>query len=80
MYNKLGKAAIRFAILYVRRRYRRPIRIGAGIVAVAPRDPVAASERLTAAGVTHSLREGAIRLSPHCYNTAEEIEVALEAL
>lgn len=35
MYNKLGKAAIRFAIAYVRHRYRRPIRIGAGVVAVA---------------------------------------------
>jgi hypothetical protein len=30
-YDKLGKAAIRFAIKYVRRRYRRQIRIGAGI-------------------------------------------------
>jgi cysteine desulfurase/selenocysteine lyase len=49
----------------------------AGIVAVAPRDPVAASERLTAAGVTHSLREGAIRLSPHFYNTDDEIDRAL---
>jgi selenocysteine lyase/cysteine desulfurase len=52
----------------------------AGIVAVAPRDPVAASERLTAAGVIHSLREGAIRLSPHFYNTDEEIDAALELL
>lgn len=34
-YDRLGKAAIRFAIAYVRRRYRRQIRIGAGIVAVA---------------------------------------------
>lgn len=33
--NKLGKAAIRFAIKYVRRRYRRQIRIGAGLAAVA---------------------------------------------
>ena len=52
----------------------------AGIVAVAPRDPVAASERLTAAGVTHSLREGAIRLSPHFYNTDDEIDHALALL
>jgi cysteine desulfurase/selenocysteine lyase len=52
----------------------------AGVVAVAPRDPVAASERLTAAGVTHSLREGAIRLSPHFYNTNEEIDRALALL
>jgi hypothetical protein len=30
-HDKLGKAAIRFAIKYVRRRYRRQIRIGAGV-------------------------------------------------
>ena len=52
----------------------------AGIVAVAPRDPVAASERLTSAGVTHSLRENAIRLSPHFYNTEDEIDAALTLL
>jgi hypothetical protein len=34
-YDKLGKAAIRFAIKYVRRRYRRQIRIGTGITVVA---------------------------------------------
>jgi hypothetical protein len=34
-YDKLGKAAIRFAAKYVRRRYRRQIRIGAGVAAVA---------------------------------------------
>jgi cysteine desulfurase/selenocysteine lyase len=52
----------------------------AGVIAVAPRDPVAASARLTAAGVIHSLREGAIRLSPHFYNTEAEIDGALELL
>ncbi len=31
MYDKLGKAALRFAVAYLRRRYRREIRIGAGI-------------------------------------------------
>ncbi len=34
-YDKLGKAAIRFAIKYVRHRYRRQIRIGAGVAALA---------------------------------------------
>jgi hypothetical protein len=34
-YDKLGKAAIRFAVRYVRRRYRRQIRIGAGMTVVA---------------------------------------------
>ncbi|MDQ3697226.1 MAG: aminotransferase class V-fold PLP-dependent enzyme [Gemmatimonadota bacterium] len=49
----------------------------AGIVAVAPRDAVRVSERLARSGVKHALREGAIRLSPHCYNTAEELDRAL---
>jgi cysteine desulfurase / selenocysteine lyase len=52
----------------------------AGIVSIAPRDPRGASERLALARISHSLREGAIRLSPHCYNTAEEMERALRVL
>jgi hypothetical protein len=34
MYDRVGKAAIRFAFAYARRRYRREIRIGIGITAV----------------------------------------------
>lgn len=52
----------------------------AGIVSLAPCDPAAAVRRLDAAGVVYSLREGAVRLAPHCFNTAEEIDAALEAL
>ena len=52
----------------------------AGVVSVAPRDPAATAARLRAAGVAYSLREGAIRLSPHCYNTAGEVDAALAAL
>ncbi|GAC1649292.1 MAG: aminotransferase class V-fold PLP-dependent enzyme [Gemmatimonadaceae bacterium] len=53
----------------------------AGIVALRPtRDPSAVSARLREAGVVHSFREGAIRLSPHCYNTVEEIDAALRIL
>jgi selenocysteine lyase/cysteine desulfurase len=52
----------------------------AGIVSIAPADPAAASARLKRAGVQHSLREGAIRLSPHCYNTCEEVERALAVM
>jgi hypothetical protein len=33
MYDKVGKAAIRFAFRYTRRRYKREIRIGIGITA-----------------------------------------------
>lgn len=52
----------------------------AGIVSLAPRDPAAASARLARAGVAHALREGAIRLAPHCYNTESEIARALAVL
>jgi selenocysteine lyase/cysteine desulfurase len=52
----------------------------AGIVTVRPRDVHATSERLRDARVVHSVREGTIRLSPHCYTTSEEIGTALGAL
>jgi selenocysteine lyase/cysteine desulfurase len=52
----------------------------AGIVSIAPPDPPAASERLKKSKISHSLREGAIRFSPHCYNTSAEITRALEVL
>ncbi len=51
-----------------------------GIVSVRPKDPAATSARLKAAGVYHSLREGAIRLSPHFYNTVEEVAKALSMI
>lgn len=52
----------------------------AGIAAVAPADPVEASARLTAAGVAHSLREGALRLAPHWFTPDAHIEYALDVL
>lgn len=52
----------------------------AGVLAIAPRDPEAASQALREAKVFHSLREGAIRLSPHCFNTSTEMKRALEVL
>jgi hypothetical protein len=35
MYNRFGRAAIRFSVVYLRRRYRRQLRIGAGLAAAA---------------------------------------------
>jgi hypothetical protein len=35
MYDSVGKAAVRFAFRYLRRRYRREIRMGAGVAVVA---------------------------------------------
>jgi hypothetical protein len=34
MYDSVGKAAVRFAFRYMRRRYKREIRIGLGVAAV----------------------------------------------
>ncbi len=50
------------------------------IVCVAPPDPVGAFRRLREAGVVCVLREGAIRLSPHCYNTPAEMEKVVDVL
>jgi selenocysteine lyase/cysteine desulfurase len=52
----------------------------AGIVAVRFDDSARRSANLHQAGVVHSLREGAIRLSPYFFNTPEEIEKALGLL
>jgi cysteine desulfurase/selenocysteine lyase len=52
----------------------------AGVLAIAPRDPVAASKALSEANIFHSLREGAIRLSPHCFNTSVEMRRALDVV
>jgi selenocysteine lyase/cysteine desulfurase len=52
----------------------------AGTISLRPRSPRAASEALTAANVAHSLREGAIRLSPYFYNTEGEVDRVLELL
>ncbi len=45
-----------------------------GIVSVVPRRPQETHSRLRAEGVVCSLREGAIRIAPHCYNTPEEMD------
>lgn len=34
MYHRAGRAAMRFSVVYLRRRYRRQIRIGAGLTLV----------------------------------------------
>ncbi len=52
----------------------------AGVISVRPREARAASERLSQANVAHSFREGAIRLSPHCYNTIDEVQTALDMM
>lgn len=52
----------------------------AGIVAIRTPDVAADSARLRAAGVVHSVREGAIRLAPHFHTTAEDVGRVREAL
>ena len=50
------------------------------ILCVAPPKPVEAYHGMKRARVVCSVREGAIRLSPHCYNTMEEMEKVIEVL
>lgn len=52
----------------------------AGVVAFVPTDPSSVSARLRAAHVAHVVREGAVRFSPHCYNTLGEIQQVLAIL
>jgi len=52
----------------------------AGIASVRPPDANAASARLNEARIAHSVREGTIRLSPHCYTTPGDVKLALAAL
>jgi len=52
----------------------------AGVIAVRPANPVEASARLHANGVPHALREGMLRLAPHFYITAGEVDRALGVL
>jgi selenocysteine lyase/cysteine desulfurase len=50
------------------------------ILCIAPPKPVEAYHALKRAHVVCSLREGAIRLAPHCYNTMEEMEKVVDVL
>jgi len=52
----------------------------AGIVCVAPPDPEATSQRLKAAGIAHSQREGAMRLAIHGFTTGDDLAHALEVM
>jgi cysteine desulfurase/selenocysteine lyase len=51
-----------------------------GILCLAPQDVGSAFRALKAARIVCSLREGAIRLSPHAYNTSEDMARVLEVL
>jgi selenocysteine lyase/cysteine desulfurase len=50
------------------------------ILCLAPDHPAEAYHALKRAHFVCSLREGAIRLAPHCYNTIEEMERVLDVL
>jgi selenocysteine lyase/cysteine desulfurase len=51
-----------------------------GILCVAPDEVQQVHRRLKAARIVCSLREGAIRLSPHCFNTVAEMERVAQTL
>ena len=51
-----------------------------GIVCVVPTKLAECGEKLASERVIVALREGALRLSPHCYNTPDEMERAVAIL
>lgn len=53
---------------------------GSGMLCIAPERVEEVHRRLKSARIICSLREGAIRLSPHCYNTVGEMERVVEVL
>jgi cysteine desulfurase/selenocysteine lyase len=53
---------------------------GSAIMSVRVDEAARAYARLRDAGVTCAFREGAIRLSPHCYNTEDEMERVVSLL
>ncbi len=58
----------------------RTLRHRSAIVCVAPPKPADAFHAMKRANIVCSLREGAIRLSPHCYNMPEEMEKVVDVL
>lgn len=50
------------------------------IICVQTQQPAESYRALRDAGVVCVMREGSIRLSPHCYNTVEEVERVVEIL
>ncbi|MDF3053240.1 MAG: aminotransferase class, partial [Geminicoccaceae bacterium] len=53
---------------------------GSGILCIAPADVGSAFRALKAARVICGMREGAIRLSPHLYNSLDEMERVVDIL
>ncbi|HLB53943.1 MAG TPA: aminotransferase class V-fold PLP-dependent enzyme [Gemmatimonadales bacterium] len=53
---------------------------GSGMICLASEDLPGVLPALQQAGITASIREGALRFSPHCYNTAEEMIRVTEVL
>ncbi len=52
----------------------------AGVISFAADNLDGMARTLRAAHVVHTVREGAIRFSPHCYNSADEIDRVLDIL
>ena len=61
-------------------RFRAGLGLAPGDSAIVSADIPGAEERLLAAGIRAAVRGGSLRASFHLYNTAEDVDAALEAL
>lgn len=57
-----------------------PLACHAGVASIRPANALTMSANLKEANVIHSVREGTIRLAPHCYTRQEDIARTLEVL
>lgn len=57
-----------------------PVAQRAGILTLRPGNVAATSARLRDARVVHSVREGTVRLAPHCYTSRADVDRAAAAL
>jgi cysteine desulfurase/selenocysteine lyase len=57
-----------------------PERSGIVLLRVPGEDPAAVFARVTDAGIVASLRSGAVRISPHAYNTFDELDFVVQTM
>jgi selenocysteine lyase/cysteine desulfurase len=78
--ERIGVVAIHEHDLALANRFRAGLGLEPGDSAIVFCDVVGAAERLERAGIRAAVRGGRLRTSWHVYNTADDVDRALEAL
>ena len=78
--REIGIDAVHEHDIVLANRFRAGLGLAPGDSAIVSADIPGAEERLLAAGIRAAVRGGSLRASFHLYNTAEDVDAALEAL